>query len=40
MFDYKRWIADNRANELFLRNLFEVGESEFGKEFLMGRQMK
>ena len=34
MLDNERWIADDGANELFFGDLFEVGEAEFGEEFL------
>ena len=34
MFDYQGWVADYGAEELFFCYLFEVGEAEFGEEFL------
>lgn len=34
MFDDLGWIADDGAEEFLFGYLFEVGEAEFGKEFL------
>ena len=32
--DYEGWVADYGAEEFFFGYLFEVGEAEFGEEFL------
>ena len=32
--DDEGWIADDGAEELFFGDLFDVGEAEFGEEFL------
>lgn len=37
-FDDLGWVADDGAEELFFGDLFEVGEAEFGEEFLMGKR--
>lgn len=34
MLDYEGWVANYGPEELFFGNLFEVGEAEFGEEFL------
>jgi len=34
MFDYKGWVTDDGAEEFLFGYLFEVGEAEFGEEFL------
>ncbi len=34
MFDYQGWVTDDGAKEFFFGYLFEIGEAEFGEEFL------
>ena len=34
MLDYEGWVADDGAKEFLFGYLFEVGEAEFGEEFL------
>lgn len=34
MLDDEGWVADDGADELFFGDLLEVGEAEFGEEFL------
>lgn len=34
MLDYERRVADDGAKEFLFGDLFEVGEAEFGEEFL------
>ena len=34
MFDYEGWVADDGAKEFLFSYLFEIGEAEFGEEFL------
>jgi len=36
VFDYEGWVADDGAEKFLFGDLFEVGEAEFGEEFLVG----
>ena len=35
MFDYEGWVADDGAKEFLIGYWLEVGEAEFGEEFLV-----